>query len=331
MGSTRSRNVRRGSAFDTTARAASSVAVLERDARGAAIPNDASRRRRCWCGSRRRPGGPRRPSPGQRRRVRPSPCTLLPPGDGIDRGVQQQHRAGAGRPWPLRHAEHPARGNRRLERDPSRTTRRRGPPPPSASSAAAGSRRRGRARGICRPVFSRSHSSPAAGPSSDGGVASSRSAEECAEALERRAELAGRRRRRLRENGRMASTVRATSVENTSARPSGDSVTSRGSGRTNSTRAIELHVAHDGRPQRADAVRQRRRAKAGREVLRHARRHRRLPAARGRAVGIPALARDRTRSSRPLCPAPMMMTSDPCRSTSAPSGSASPRFAPARP
>ena len=70
------------------------------------------------------------------------------------------------------------------------------------------------------------------------------------------------------ENARMASTVRATSVENASARPSGESDTSRGSGADElDAPGLEPHVAHDRRPQRPDRVRQRGTPEPRRQLL----------------------------------------------------------------
>ena len=115
---------------------------------GAAVPYDDTRAtgdagpNLCACLA-----SPHPPSPASRLRVRPSTVTLLPPGAGIDRGVQQQQ------PRPFPPTTDPARRRRcRAQRsrpaaDPSRTTRRRDRRRPSASSAADGTRRFGPARG----------------------------------------------------------------------------------------------------------------------------------------------------------------------------------------
>ena len=234
-GSTRPSSVRRGSALEITASAG--ISVPSASTTPAARPSRTRMRATRRAGADLRAGLAR--GVGHRRGQRA--------GTALDR-----HAAAAGRrigggvraaaPRRCRPTTDPARCRRcRAPRRPpaadrSRTTRRRDRRPPSAPSAAAGTpsvRPSARKR---RPVLSSSHSSPRAGAVDRRRRHLEQPPRKAPSRCSVAAELGIARRRPSPRTARMASAVRARSVEKTSARPSGDSATSRGSGRTNSTR-----------------------------------------------------------------------------------------------
>ena len=284
-----SRNVRRGSAFETTAPAGISVAVRR-----------ARRRRRVLRDEdRARPRASVRISAPAVRAASAIAAASAPgrpdrdaaaAGTRIGGGVQQQHRAAARRPRTLRRAEDAARGDRRLQQvglEPlgDEVGDRHRPPAQQPEAVLLAER----AEAPCRSSAAPTSRPP---PASRCRAASSRAGptRNAAEPLQRRAELRIRGRVLRRERRGSPPPSAPMSVENASARPSGRERHEPRIGLNELHRRVEAHVAHDRRPQRPDRVGERRlepRARTPRSP-----RSRRRSARASRTSGLsPAFAR----------------------------------------
>ncbi len=232
--------------------------VVEHDSRGAPVANDDARDRRRGADFGACLG--RRLGHGTRQRARSAlDCHAAAARRGIGGRVQEQGRAGAGRPWPLGNAENAAGGDGGLEeivREPLGDEIRGGHRHPSQT---AGTSRRARAPESAGPSSAAPTTRRLPGPVERWRRRLEQLAEETAQPLEDVRRTRGYLAASASENARMASAVRRSSVEKASARPSSDSVDEPRIGRDELHSAgREPHVAHDRRPERPDRMRERR-------------------------------------------------------------------------
>ena len=280
--------------------------VLQQHALCAAVRHGDARDGRVEANRRRRPRAPRRPWRASTRPARPSRRSLLPPGTGSVAAFIRSSGTGATGPRTSSGAEDAARGDDGLQQiGPVNHSahqigdRHRHPPqqpegvgPPELAELPSGLQQ--------LPDFLTPGLIERRRASARAGAEETRRA---APAWRRNPDSAPRRRPNAHESLRRSARRRSTTPADArpaTARPAADrdAGTPRG--------AASCMSASDRRAQRSGRMREGRAPRAGRDLLGHRRTaHHRTPLRAREACSPPA--RDRTRRSEPLCPAPMMM------------------------